>query len=44
MRWKVLVVVALLAAIVPAQFTHVATVTVQAALGALNELVGGGHV
>jgi hypothetical protein len=41
MRWKVLVVVALLAAIAPAQFTHVATVTVQAATGAVNELVGG---
>lgn len=43
MRWKVLVVVALLAAIAPAQFTQTATVTVQAALGALEQLVGGGH-
>lgn len=41
MRWKVLVVVALLAAIAPAQFTRVATVTVQAATGAVTELVGG---
>lgn len=43
MRWKVIVVVLVIAAVAPALFTHVAQVGVQAALAALGQLVGGGH-
>jgi hypothetical protein len=41
MRWKVVVVVLLLAAIAPTMFTHVAQVTVKAGLSAVSQLVGG---
>ena len=41
MRWKVLVVVLVLAAIAPALFTEVAAVTVHAALAAFEQLVSG---
>lgn len=43
MRWKVIVVVLLVAAIAPALTTHVAQATVHAALAALDSLVGGGR-
>ncbi|HVA61843.1 MAG TPA: hypothetical protein VNG13_15105 [Mycobacteriales bacterium] len=41
MRWKLLAGVLVAAAIAPAVFTHVAVVTVHAALAALTQLVGG---
>jgi hypothetical protein len=40
MRWKIVVIALLLAAIAPAMFTHVAQVTVEAALDAVRQLVG----
>jgi hypothetical protein len=40
-RWKVIVAALLIAAIAPALFTHVAHVTVAAALAAVGQLVGG---
>lgn len=40
MRWKVVAVALVLAAIAPALFTHVAHVTVDAALAAFSQLVG----
>ncbi len=43
MRWKVVVIALLLAAIAPTLFAHVAHVTVDAALAALDQLVGGGR-
>jgi hypothetical protein len=39
-RWKTLVLVAVLVAIAPAVATHVASVTVHAALSALEQLTG----
>ena len=42
-RWKVVVLALVVAAIAPAMFTHVAQVTVGAGLSALTQLVGGGH-
>ena len=44
MRWKVVAVVLLVAAIAPAIFAHVAHASVTAALDVLAQLVsGGGH-
>lgn len=40
-RWHTVLVVLLLAAIAPVVFTHVAQVSVAAALSALSQLVGG---
>lgn len=42
-RWKIVVIALLLAAIAPAMFTHVAQLTVEAALDVLRQLVGGRH-
>lgn len=42
MRWKTVVLMLVLAAIAPAVFMHVAGVTVQAALSALEQLTGKG--
>lgn len=41
MRWKVIVAALVIAAIAPALFTHVAHVSVDAALAALGQLVNG---
>lgn len=43
MRWKIIALALVLAAIAPAMFTHVAQVTVSAALSAVGQLVGEGR-